>query len=314
MTVDPGLLPPNPMAKPLSKPTKAPNESSWLGLVCLAPAVIYDTLLFLLPLVFLVWIGFWTVDNYVMVPGFSLANYSDIFQQFFSRSRYAFAIGQSLWVSATTTLLAVVLCYPFAMALAFRVPARWQRLGVLLAIAPFWSSYILRLYAWQTLLNREGLINSLLLRVGLMQVPMEIVFTQTGTRIGLLHYLAPIMILILYLALRNIDTTLLGAAQNLGANRWQVFWRVILPLTRPGVVYSAVFAMIISLGDVLSGIILGGGTGRSVFGSLPLFSTMILNEYAASTNLPRTAALATLLIAIMVLVLLVGNQFSQTES
>lgn len=299
---------------PLSnKRTKTPNESSLLRLVCLAPAVIYDSLLFLLPLIFLLWIGFWTVDNYRLIPGFSLANYSDIFQQFFSKSRYAYAILQSLWVSSTATLLAVLFCYPFAMALAFVVPLRYQRLAILLAIAPFWSSYILRLYAWQSLLSKEGLINSFLQGLGLIHAPIEVVFTQIGTRIGLIHYLAPIMILILYLALQNVDRSLLSAAQNLGATRWQVFWRVLLPLTRTGVVYSAVFGMIISLGDVLSGIILGGGTGKSILGNLPLFATMILNEYAASTNLPRTSALATLLILIMVLILIVGTKLSQTN-
>jgi spermidine/putrescine transport system permease protein len=306
----------NPVANAsLSKQrTQAPNEASTLGIVCLAPAIIYDSLLFLLPLVFLIWIGFWTVENFQLIPGFSFSNYSDIFQQFFTRSRYAYAIGQSLWVSITTTFLGLLFCYPFAMVLAFTVPARWQRLGILLAIAPFWSSYILRLYAWQTLLNQEGLLNSLLLRVGLIREPLTIVFTQIGTRIGLIHYLAPIMILILYLALKNVDRSLMSAAQNLGANRLQVFWRVLLPLTRPGIVYSALFGLIISLGDVLSGIILGGGTGKSILGNLPLFSTVILNEYAASTNLPRTSALATILIFIMVVILIIGSQFSQVES
>jgi spermidine/putrescine transport system permease protein len=298
----------------LSKPqTQAPNEASLLRIICLAPAVIYDSVLFLLPLIFLFWIGFWTIDNYRMVPGFSLENYGDIAQQMFSKSRYASAILQSLWVSSTATLWAVVLCYPFAMTLAFVVPARYQRLAIMLAIAPFWSSYILRLYAWQTLLNKEGLINSLLKSLHLIKAPIEVVFTQMGTRIGLIHYLAPIMILILYLALQNVDRTLLSAAQNLGATRWQVFWRVLLPLTRTGVVYSAVFGMIISLGDVLSGVILGGGTGKSILGNLPLFSTMILNEYAASTNLPRTSALATILIGIMIIILIIGNRFSQSS-
>jgi spermidine/putrescine transport system permease protein len=298
----------------LSKPqTQAPNEASLLRVICLAPAVIYDSFLFLLPLIFLFWIGFWTIDNYRMVPGFSLENYGDIAQQMFSKSRYASAILQSLWVSSTATLWAVVLCYPFAMTLAFVVPARYQRLAILLAIAPFWSSYILRLYAWQTLLNKAGLINSLLKALHLSKAPIEVVFTQIGTRIGLIHYLAPIMILILYLALQNVDRTLLSAAQNLGATRWQVFWRVLLPLTRTGVVYSAVFGMIISLGDVLSGVILGGGTGKSILGNLPLFSTMILNEYAASTNLPRTSALATILIGIMIIILIIGNRFSQSS-
>ncbi|HEY9659636.1 MAG TPA: ABC transporter permease [Allocoleopsis sp.] len=288
------------------------SESSFIRLICLAPAVLYDSFLFLLPLIFLIWIGFWTVDNFRLVPGFSLENYIDIFQQFFSKSRYAYAILQSLWVSSTTTLLAVLFCYPFAMAIAFVVPQRYQRLAILLAIAPFWSSYILRLYAWQTLLNKEGLINSFLKSLHLINASIEVIFTQVGTRIGLIHYLAPIMILILYLALQNVDRTLLSAAQNLGANYWQIFWRVLLPLTRPGIVYSAVFGMIISLGDVLSGIILGGGTGKSILGNLPLFATMILNEYAASTNLPRTSALATILIFIMVIILVVGSKLSES--
>jgi spermidine/putrescine transport system permease protein len=296
---------------PTQRQTKVPNEASPLGWICLAPAVLYDGFLFLLPLIFLIWIGFWTVDNYRMVPGFSLENYSDIAQQFLSRSRYAYAILQSLWVSATATMLAVLFCYPFAAALAFVVPDKHQRLAILLAIAPFWSSYILRLYAWQTLLSKEGLINSFLKSLHLVPMP-AVIFTQIGTRIGLIHYLAPIVILILYLALQNVDRTLLSAAHNLGATRWQVFWRVLLPLTRTGIVYSAVFSMIISLGDVLSGIILGGGTGRSILGNLPLFSTMILNEYAASTNLPRTSALATILIGIMVVILIIGNRFSQS--
>jgi spermidine/putrescine transport system permease protein len=297
----------------LRSKSTAPNESSLLPWVSLAPAVIYDGIFFLLPLIFLVWIGFWTVDNYRMIPGFSLANYLDIAQQFFSKSRYAYAILQSLWISSTATFFALLFCYPFAMVIAFVVPDRYQRLAILLAIAPFWSSYILRLYAWQTLLNKEGLINSLLQFMGISN-PIEIIFTQVGTRIGLIHYLAPITILILYLALRNVDRSLLSAAQNLGATRWQTFWRVLLPLTRTGIVYSAVFSVIISLGDVLSGIILGGGTGTSILGRLPLFATMILNEYAASTNLPRTSALATILIGIMVLILIIGNRFSQSQS
>jgi spermidine/putrescine transport system permease protein len=293
--------------------TKAPNESSPLRLICLSPAVLYDGFFFLLPLIFLFWIGFWTVDNYRPIPGFSFSNYIDIFQQFFVRSRYAYAILQSLWVSTTATFFAVIFCYPFAMAIAFIIPPRYQRLAILLAIAPFWSSYILRLYAWQTLLNQQGLINSTLKALHLITQPIEVIFTQIGTRIGLIHYLAPILILILYLALQNVDRSLLEAAKNLGANPWQVFWRVMLPLTRTGIVYSAVFSMIISLGDVLSGIILGGGTGRSIFGSLPLFASMILNEYAASTNLPRTSALATILIVIMIVVLAIGTRLTPKE-
>lgn len=292
---------------------RLPQEASPLKYLCLAPAVIYDSLFFLLPLIFLVWIGFWTVENYRAVPGFSLENYQDIFSQFFTRSHYGLAIAQSLWVGFSTTALGILLCYPFAMALVFLVPERWQRLLLVLAITPFWTSYILRLYAWQTILNNNGLLNTLLMQLNWITQPIQIMFTQWGTRIGLLHYLAPIMILILYLVLRNTDRSLIGAARNLGATQGQTFWRVILPLSKPGIVYSAVFGLIISLGDVLSGIILGGGTGQSVLGKFPLFSTMILNEYAASTNLPRTSALATILISIMIVILLAGFKLAESE-
>lgn len=300
-----------PVARPQASWT--PDRASRLKYLCLVPVVLYDSIFFLLPLVFLIWIGFWSVENYQAVPGFSIANYSDIFSQFFSRSRYAYAIAQSVWVSATTTLLGLLLCYPFALGLVFLVPARLQRFALVLAIAPFWTSYILRLYAWQTVINTNGLLNTVLRRLGWIDAPLQIIFTQMGTRIGLLHYLAPIMILILYLVLRNIDQTLLKASENLGANLWQSFWRVLVPLSRPGLVYCVVFGSIISLGDVLSGIVLGGGTGKSILGSFPLFSTVILNEYAASTNLPRTSALATLLIGLMVIILVLGLQFAAID-
>ena len=300
-----------PVARPQASWT--PDRASRLKYLCLVPVVLYDSIFFLLPLVFLIWIGFWSVENYQAVPGFSIANYSDIFSQFFSRSRYAYAIAQSVWVSATTTLLGLLLCYPFALGLVFLVPARLKRFALVLAIAPFWTSYILRLYAWQTVINTNGLLNTVLLRLGWIDAPLQIIFTQMGTRIGLLHYLAPIMILILYLVLRNIDQTLLKASENLGANLWQSFWRVLVPLSRPGLVYCVVFGSIISLGDVLSGIVLGGGTGKSLLGSFPLFSTVILNEYAASTNLPRTSALATLLIGLMVIILVLGLQFAAID-
>lgn len=291
----------------------APNDRSWLKVLCLMPVVVYDGIFFLLPLLFLIWLGFWTTENYQAVPGFSLANYTDILSQFFTKSGYAYAIAQSLWVASTTTSMAIVLCYGFALVLAFQVSERYQRLLLLLAIAPFWSSYILRLYAWQGIIAQKGLLNTVLMQLGWIQQPIPIIYTQIGTRIGLIHYLAPIMILILYLVLRNIDRALIEAAQNLGATHWQTFWRVIFPLSKLGIIYSAVFGMIISLGDVLSGILLGGGTGKSILGALPLFSTMILNEYAGSTNLPRTSALATILILLMVTILISGAKLAEEK-
>jgi ABC-type spermidine/putrescine transport system permease subunit I len=193
-----------------------------------------------------------------------------------------------------------------ALAIVFAVPERRQRLVVLLAVAPFWTSYILRVYAWQVLLAKRGVLNSALAYVGLEELQVAIIYTQGATRIGLVHFLAPILIVILYVAIRNIDRTLIEAARELGASRIQVLWRVILPLSRTGIVLALSFATIVACGDVLAGALLGGGAGESLLGKLPLFQNLILRAYASSTNLPHTAAMALVLVAVMLAILLVA--------
>jgi spermidine/putrescine transport system permease protein len=288
-----------------NKRLKTPNDSP-LKFWFLAPLVLWLGALFLLPLLFLLWIGFWRVENFQAVPDFSLNNYSEIFANFVKGSRYGLALIQSLWVATTTAVFAVAFSYLIALALAFAVPARWQRLALLLAIAPFWSSYVLRLYSWQTILSRNGVINSVLKQVGLSDLRIDVIYTQIATRIGLIHYLAPILVVILYVSILAIDKVLIEAARELGATRWQAFTRVILPLSRFGLMTAGSFAVIVGLGDALSGNLLGGGAGRSIFGKLPTYASMIMSDYSSSTNLPRTSALATILIMVMIAALVIG--------
>lgn len=281
-------------------------EDSPLKVIFLAPLVIWIGAMFLLPLLFLLWVGFWHVENYRAVPGFSFENYQDIFASFFSRSRYGLALLQSLWVALTTAIFAVAFCYATALALAFAVPARLQRAALLLAIVPFWSSYVLRLYSWQTILSRNGVINSVLKEFGLQDWRIDVIYTQIATRIGLIHYLAPILVVILYVSILAIDRVLIDAARELGCSRWQAFTRVIFPLSRFGLLTAGSFAVIVSLGDALSGNLLGGGAGKSILGKLPTYAGMIMSDYSSSTNLPRTSALATILIVVMVAALVAG--------
>ncbi len=284
---------------------RTPNDSA-LKYWFLAPIVLWLGALFLLPLLFLIWIGFWRIENFQAVMDFSLGNYREIFGSFFTRSRYGLALLQSLWVALTTAVVAVAFSYLIALALSFAVPARWQRLALLLAIAPFWSSYVLRLYSWQTILSKNGVINSILKQTGIDFLRIDVIYTQIATRIGLVHYLAPILVVILYVSILNIDRVLIEAARELGATRWQAFTRVILPLSRFGLMTAASFAVIVSLGDALSGNLLGGGAGRSILGKLPTYASMIMSDYSSSTNLPRTSALATILIVVMVAALVGG--------
>jgi spermidine/putrescine transport system permease protein len=267
--------------------------------------VAYSLIFFIGPLFFLIAISFWKVENFRVTPAFSFDNYIDIAQHLFAQSNYAIAILQSLYVSTTTAVIAVALCGLFVLALVYTLPARLHRLALLLAVAPFWTSYILRVYAWQILLAKRGVINSAFGAMGL-DYQLAILNTQTATRIGLLHYMAPIITVILFITVKSIDRDLIEAARNLGATRLTVFRSVILPLSRVGIVLSLCFATIISFGDVLSGSLLGGGAGRSLVGSVPLFSNMIMSDFSSSTNLPRTCVLAFILVLILVSILLVG--------
>jgi spermidine/putrescine transport system permease protein len=213
---------------------------------------------------------------------------------------------QSLWVASTTAVVAVVFSYLVAMALVFALPERGRRLGLLFVVAPFWSSYVLRLYSWQTILATNGVLNATLTSVGLDALMVDIIYTQAATRVGLVHFLTPILVVILFVTLSAIDRTLIDAARELGATRWQVFTRVILPLSSFGLVSAFSFAVIISMGDVLAGALLGGGAGESILGKLPLYALMIMTDYAGSTNLPRVSALATILVLVMIVLLAAG--------
>lgn len=284
----------------------APEEAGGIGpmkILGIGLPLLYSICFFVAPLVFLIMLGFWLVEDYQVVPAFSLENYIDIAQHMFAQSSYALAIAQSLWVSLSTAFFAVLLCYPMVLAIVYVAPESRQRLFLMLAVAPFWSSYVLRLFSWQILLAKKGIINSGLAWAGFEYLQTSLIYTQTATRIGLIHYLAPILIVILFITVANIDRTLIQAARDLGCTRWQAFTRVILPMSRTGLVVAASFAAIVSFGDVLSGALLGGGAGNSFLGSIPLFSNMIMTDYASSTNLPRTSALAMVLVLVMVLML-----------
>lgn len=271
----------------------------------------YSLTFFVAPLAFLVALGFWLVEDFQVVPAFSLENYLDIAQHMFAKSNYGLAIAQSMWVSLSTAFFAVLVCYPMVLAIVYGMPPERHRLLLVMAVAPFWSSYVLRLFSWQILLANKGIINSALAWAGFGNLQINLIYTQTATRIGLIHYLAPILIVVLYVTVANIDRDLIKAARDLGATRWQAFTRVILPMSRNGLLVSASFATIVSFGDVLAGALLGGGAGSSVLGSVPLFSNMIMSEYASSTNLPRTSALAMILVLVMVVMLAGGAALAE---
>jgi ABC-type spermidine/putrescine transport system permease subunit I len=135
----------------------------------------YSVVFFVAPLVFLIVLGFWLVEDFQVVPAISLENYLDIAQHMFAKSNYALAIAQSLWVSLTTAFFAVLVCYPMVLAIVYVAPPSRHRLLLMLAVAPFWSSYVLRLFSWQILLANKGIINSGLAWAGLENLQFNLI-------------------------------------------------------------------------------------------------------------------------------------------
>src|SRR5947209_2793523 len=162
------------------------------------------------------------------------------------------------WMAALTTALAVAVSFPIAYYLAILAPPRWKGLLLGLVVVPFWTSFLIRTYAWMFILRSEGLLNLALVGSGLVRHPLELLYTQTAVMIGLVYGELPFMILPLFASLEKLDRSLLEAASDLGAGRVQTFRRVTLPLTLPGLAAGIVLVFIPSLGQFVASDLLGG--------------------------------------------------------
>lgn len=205
--------------------------------------------------------------------------------------------GRSLWMALLTTALCLAVSFPIAYYLAILAPRRWKGLLLGLVVVPFWTSFLIRTYAWMFILRTEGLVNLVLTGTGLLDHPLQILYTQTAVMIGLVYGELPFMILPLYASLEKLDRSLLEAASDLGAGRAGSFWRVTVPLSLPGIVAGIVLVFIPSLGQFVVSDLLGGA--RSM-----LLGNLIQNQFAVARNKPFGSALAFELTAAVLILLL----------
>lgn len=161
-------------------------------------------------------------------------------------------------IAAVVTVLAALLGYPLAYWLS-RLPERWANFGLVLVLVPFWTSLLVRTYAWLVLLQRRGLVNRALQGLGLIDEPLRLVHNWTGTVIGMLHILLPFLVLPVYASLRAIDPAYLAAAASLGASPVRAFWTVFFPLSLPGLLAGCLLVFVLALGFYVTPAILGGG-------------------------------------------------------
>lgn len=251
----------------------------------IVPPALVLIVLFGVPLLLVLAVSFASRGTYGGIEwAMTLGNYSSI-----ADPLYLHIFWRSLWLAVVTTVLCLVMGFPLAYVMA-RAPKRWQGLLLLLVIIPFWTNFLVRTYAWMFILRTEGLLNQALMALGLIGEPLNLLFTDTAVLIGLVYGYLPFMILPLYATLERLDRSLVEAAWDLYAKPWQVFTRVILPLSKPGVIAGCVLVFIPSLGAYVTPDLLGGARTMMI-------GNLIQHQYLGVRDWPFGSALSFVLMA-----------------
>ncbi|WP_227677443.1 spermidine/putrescine ABC transporter permease PotB [Psychrobacter ciconiae] len=201
----------------------------------------------------------------------------------------------SLWMAGITTVICLLFGYPFAW-LVSKVRARWQPLLMLLLILPFWTNSLVRTYALKLLFANNGLINQLLIKLGIISHPIDILYTQGAVIAGLTYLLFPFMVLPLYAVFTDLRDDMLLASQDLGATKAQTFWHVVLPLTTPGIISGVLLVLLPAMGMFYVADILGGSRNL-------LVGNIIKNQFLDARDWPFGAAASVLLTLAMAILL-----------
>jgi spermidine/putrescine transport system permease protein len=267
------------------------------GLLLLAPAAVWYAVFFLAPLAYMVVISFAENPGYGGPPtlGFHLDSYQQLADPLYL---HIFAV--TLRMALLGTLACLLVGYPLAYFLATRAGRRKTTL-LLLIIVPFWTSFLIRTYAWETILDSDGVLSNVLRALGVIHGPLNVLYTQVAIFIGIVYNYLPLMVFPLYVALERLDKRLIEASKDLGAGRFTTFRRVTLPLTLPGVITGGLLVFIPLTGEYLIPAILGG--------SKNLFMGNLIGEQflglGGSSDWPFGAALGVTVVALLLILVYV---------
>ncbi|UTW13893.1 ABC transporter permease subunit [Marinobacterium rhizophilum] len=235
----------------------------------------------------------------VLVLAINLGNYQLLLED----SLYLKALVSSLQIAAFSTLLTLLLGYPMAYAIA-RAPRHWRLPLMMLIILPFWTSFLIRVYAWIGILKNNGLINQLLMGLGLIDSPLEILHTPVAVYIGIVYSYLPFMVLPLYATLIRLDLTLLEAAADLGCRPWKQFLRITLPLSMPGVLAGAMLVFIPVMGEFVIPDLLGGPDTL-------MLGKLMWTEFFSNKDWPVASALAAVLLVVLIIPFMLLRHYEQ---
>jgi len=268
------------------------------------PPLLWVPLFLLVPYVLLLCYSFWSVSSsQTIVHSWTLDNYRELFRV----NVYLQTLFRSMWIAARVMIFSLLLGYPLAYYLSFYAGAR-KDLFYQLVIIPLWVSYLVRAYAWKTILGSDGVLNTLLQYVHLTKHPLEfLLYSPFAIVLTLTHIYTPFAVLPIYAALEHIPRNLVEASHDLGASPLQTFWRVIFPLSIPGVLAGATFAFVLSLGDFLAPLLLGGPSGIMI-------SNIVVSLFGAAYNWPLGAAISLCMLLLVVSLLFISDELEKKWS
>lgn len=266
-----------------------------------APALLWTAAFFFVPFAIMAAMSLARLDGREIVWGVDWGNYARIVEPTLAR-----AVAVSLEITLTVTVISLLLAYPLAAIIAFRVPPHWQRLALLLAVLPFWTSYVVRSYSWLLVLSREGVVNQALLGLGIVQEPLTLANTRFATVTGFVHFFTMLLTLTIYANLRQLPPNYARAAADLGASSFQTFRHVVLPLTLPGIVTGAFLTFVLCIGDYVTPQILGGNNELS----LP---QVIMVQLGRRADFPLASALSVVLMGLVTLAYLLSARWLRLD-
>lgn len=271
------------------------------GFLLALPAILWLLFFFIFPLAIVLVVSFMTrgTGGSAVLP-LTLGHYERVFTVFDG------VFLRSVRIAFITMVICLLAGYPLAFFIRTRRNAWVRNMALFLVILPFWTNFLVRTYAWRILLGREGTINELLLNVGIIQQPLQLLNTEFAVLVGLTYGFLPFMVLPIYASVERFDFRFVEAARDLGANDWHTFWRVVLPMTMPGVIAGCILVFIPAIGAFVTPDLLGGTRGLMI-------GNLIQGQFRGTGNMPLGAALSVVMMSVVMLSLIFYVRFSNRE-
>ena len=248
--------------------------------------------------------AFWQVDAFTgkIVHDWTLQNFSDILEW---SGPYLRIAGRTIGIAAAVTVLDAILAFPLAYYLARVAKPKTRTLLLIAVLLPLWSSYLVRIYAWRTILGHDGALNWTLNKIGLPDV--NLLYTNWGMLIVFTYIWLPFMVIPVYAALERVPDNFLEASADLGAKGWRTFRSVLLPLALPGIIAGSIFTFSLTLGDFITPLLIGSGKNQFI-------GNVVENYIGINSNIPFAAAFATIPVLVMAIYLVIARRLGAFEA